>query len=49
MAIVLLIAGGLAALQAAAVTTGLPFAVVLLLMCVSLFKGLREEHALGKV
>ncbi len=45
VAIVLLVAGGLAALQAAAVTTGLPFAVVLLLMCVSLFKGLREENA----
>ncbi|MEZ5739802.1 MAG: BCCT family transporter [Burkholderiaceae bacterium] len=45
-AIVLLLAGGLSALQAAAVTTGLPFAVVLLFMCVSLFKGLAQERRL---
>ncbi|MEZ5652139.1 MAG: BCCT family transporter [Burkholderiaceae bacterium] len=44
VAIVLLVAGGLASLQAAAVTTGLPFAVVLLVMCVSVMKGLRHEH-----
>ncbi|MEX2617652.1 MAG: BCCT family transporter [Alphaproteobacteria bacterium] len=45
VAIVLLVAGGLAALQAASVSTGVPFAVVLLLMCASLFKGLRGEYA----
>ncbi len=44
---VLLYAGGkeaLQALQAGAITTGLPFAVVLLFMCVSLYKGLQSEH-----
>ncbi|MEH6824919.1 MAG: BCCT family transporter [Motiliproteus sp.] len=43
---VLLIGGGadaLKALQAGAVTAGLPFTVILLLMCVSLYKGLRAE------
>ncbi len=44
VAIVLLVAGGLSALQAAAVTTGLPFALVLLLMCVSVYRGLAEER-----
>ena len=43
VAAVLLIGGGLAALQAAAVTTGLPFAVVLLVMCYSLYRGLAAE------
>ena len=43
VAITLLLGGGLAALQAAAISTGLPFAIVLLLMCVSLFMGLRQE------
>ncbi len=43
---VLLYAGGkeaLQALQAGAITTGLPFTVVLLFMCISLYKGLRSE------
>jgi len=43
---VLLIGGGadaLKALQAGSIATGLPFTVVLLLMCVSLMKGLRQE------
>ncbi|MEZ5657279.1 MAG: BCCT family transporter [Burkholderiaceae bacterium] len=44
VAIVLLVAGGLSALQAAAVTTGLPFAIVLLLMCVSVMMGLAREY-----
>lgn len=43
VAIALLLGGGLAALQAMAVTTGFPFAAVLLLMCVSLWMGLRSE------
>ena len=43
VAIALLLGGGLAALQAMAVTTGFPFAAVLLLMCVSLWIGLRSE------
>ncbi|NOR62135.1 MAG: BCCT family transporter [Rhodobacteraceae bacterium] len=43
VAIVLLIGGGLAALQAMVISTGLPFTAVLLLMCVAIFKGLRSE------
>ncbi len=39
----LLLGGGLAALQTAAVTTGLPFALILFVMCFSLYKGLQEE------
>jgi choline/glycine/proline betaine transport protein len=42
-AAVLLIGGGLTALQTAAITTGLPFAVVLVIMCYSLYEGLKEE------
>jgi choline/glycine/proline betaine transport protein len=41
---VLLWGGGLTALQSAAIATGLPFAVVLLIMAYSLFKGLKEEN-----
>ncbi|NVK00110.1 MAG: BCCT family transporter, partial [Oceanospirillaceae bacterium] len=47
----LLVGGGseaLSALQAGAITTGLPFTVVLVLMCVSLFKGLASETHLYK-
>lgn len=47
IAAALLFGGGadaLGALQAAAITVGLPFTVVLLLMCVSLFIGLRKEY-----
>ncbi len=46
---VLLAVGGVAALQAlqaAAVSTGLPFVIVLLAMCVSLAMGLYHEHIL---
>ncbi|WP_423246899.1 BCCT family transporter [Spectribacter hydrogenoxidans] len=46
IAAALLVVGGaeaLSALQAAAVTTGLPFTLVLLLMCVALLKGLNHE------
>jgi BCCT family betaine/carnitine transporter len=43
VAIALLLGGGLGALQAASVSTGLPFAVVLLLGCVALVKGLLSE------
>lgn len=46
VAIILLVAGGLGALQAAAVTTGIPFAVVLIAMCVSLWLGLRAMRRL---
>ncbi|MGM0546168.1 MAG: BCCT family transporter [Bacteroidota bacterium] len=44
VAAVLLIGGGLEALQTASITTGLPFLFILLLMCYSLYKGLSEEH-----
>lgn len=44
VAAVLLIGGGLNALQTASITTGLPFLFILLLMCYSLYKGLSEEH-----
>ncbi len=43
VAAALLLSGGLGALQAAAISTGLPFLVVLLLATWSLLKGLREE------
>ncbi|MGM0577898.1 MAG: BCCT family transporter [Myxococcota bacterium] len=48
VASVLLLTGGLAALQTAAITTALPFCVVLIAMCVSLRKGLRAEHRPGR-
>ncbi len=44
VAAVLLIGGGLNALQTAVITTGLPFALILLLLCYSLNQGLKEEH-----
>jgi BCCT family betaine/carnitine transporter len=43
VAIALLLGGGLAALQAMAVSTGFPFAMILLLACVTLVKGLLSE------
>ena len=43
VAIALLLGGGLVALQAMAVSTGLPFTIVLLVGCVSIVKGLRSE------
>lgn len=43
VAAVLLIGGGLSALQTAAITTGLPFAFVLLIMAYSLNQGLNRE------
>jgi BCCT family betaine/carnitine transporter len=43
VAIALLLGGGLGALQAASVSTGLPFACVLLLGCFALVKGLLSE------
>jgi len=39
----LLVAGGLGALQAGSILTGLPFCIVLFFMCLSLRKGLHEE------
>ncbi|MDF5484008.1 BCCT family transporter [Vibrio parahaemolyticus] len=43
VAIALMLGGGLAAAQAVAVTTGLPFTIVLLVATVSLIKGLMDE------
>lgn len=43
VAITLLMGGGMASLQALTIAVGLPFCVVLLLMCASLYKGLHEE------
>jgi len=44
VAIVLLVGGGLAALQSAVISTGLPFTLVLLVMCWAIFKGLQSER-----
>ena len=45
VAIVLLLsAGGLQSLQSMVISTGLPFTLVLLLMCWAIWKGLREER-----
>jgi len=44
VAATLLLTGGLGALQTAAITTGLPFAAVLVVMCYSLYKALSHEH-----
>nr|WP_321982359.1 BCCT family transporter [uncultured Cohaesibacter sp.] len=43
VAIVLLVGGGLTALQAMVISTGLPFTVVLLVMCYAVYKGLSSE------
>ena len=43
VAIVLLLGGGLIALQTASIITGLFFAIILLFVCLSLLKGLNEE------
>ena len=45
VAIVLLLsAGGLASLQSMVISTGLPFTVVLLIMCYAIYKGLAAER-----
>ena len=46
VAAALLLGGGLQALQTASIATGLPFAVVLLVMCYSLYRGLSQELAM---
>ncbi len=45
VAIALLLGGGLSALQGAAVSTGIPFTIVVLVMCYCLWLALRSEHA----
>ncbi|MAO65752.1 MAG: choline transporter [Balneola sp.] len=44
VAAILLIGGGLSALQTASISTGLPFVLILLLMCYSLQQGLKREY-----
>lgn len=44
VAAVLLLGGGLGALQAGAISTGLPFVLILLVMCYSLQQGLQSEY-----
>ncbi|PWR03496.1 BCCT transporter [Meridianimarinicoccus roseus] len=43
VAIALLIGGGLGSLQAMVISTGLPFTIVLLIMCWAIYKGLSAE------
>jgi choline/glycine/proline betaine transport protein len=44
VAAVLLLAGGLMALRTAAITTALPFCLVIIAMCVSLVRALRKDR-----
>jgi choline/glycine/proline betaine transport protein len=44
VAATLLVGGGLSALQTASITTGLPFAVILCLMCYTIYLGLKKEY-----
>jgi BCCT family betaine/carnitine transporter len=44
VAIALLIGGGLSSLQAMVISTGLPFTIILLLMCWAIWKGLVAER-----
>ena len=44
VAAALLLGGGLGALQTAAITTGLPFAAILVLMCYTVHQGLQNEY-----
>ena len=44
VAIAQLLGGGLNALQGAAVSTGIPFTLVILIMCYSLWIGLKYER-----
>ena len=46
VAAVLLWGGGLTGLQAAAISTGLPFAVILLVMCYTVYLGLDNEYTI---
>jgi BCCT family betaine/carnitine transporter len=47
VAIALLIGGGLGALQAMVISTGLPFTVILILMCWAILRGLIQERQKG--
>jgi len=48
IAIVLLLSGGLQALQTASIISALPFAIIMALMCVSIHKSLKEEARLER-
>ena len=48
IAAALLTGGGLGTLQAAVTISGLPFAVLLLLMCISLYMGVKEDFQIGE-
>ncbi len=43
IAAVLLLAGGLPALENASILAGLPFAIIMIAMCVSLYKALKAD------
>ena len=43
VAMALMLGGGMASLQSMTISLSLPFGLVLLLMCVGLFRGLHEE------
>lgn len=47
IAVVLLLAGGLDVLQNASIIAAFPFAIIMLVMCWSLIKGLREDTSLS--
>ncbi len=47
IATVLVVAGGLQALQTAAIASGFPFALIMIAMCVALVKSLRTETSKG--
>lgn len=44
IAAVLLVGGGLTALQSASIATGLPFTIILIIMVYSLYRGLEQEY-----
>lgn len=46
IAIALLIGGGLTALQSAAISTGFPFAIILFLVSISLYRSLKQDQQL---
>jgi BCCT family betaine/carnitine transporter len=48
VAIALLLGGGLGSLQAAAIATGFPFAIVLVLMCWGLFRAMRADPQMAR-
>jgi len=49
IAATLLVGGGLVALQTASIITGLPFALILLLIVYSLYAGLKEEYEIEEI